>query len=62
MKSKKKFTIDIWDFIDIVKLNETLDDKLNLDNASAVEIDYEVKKINKAGELTLLASFVKEKF
>lgn len=62
MKTKKKFTINIWDFIDIDKLNETLDDNLNLDNAGAVEIDYEPKKINKAGDLILIASFIKEKF
>lgn len=61
-KQKAEFKINIWDYIDIDRLNEALDNDLNLTDSGAVEIDYKIMKINKVGDLTLVARFIKEDF
>lgn len=63
MKKTKIFTINIWNFIDIESLNEKLDATVDasdkLENVPT-EIDYEIKKINKDGEITLKATYLIE--
>lgn len=53
---KKKFDINIWDFIDVEDVNEELDELLKYKYVPS-DIGYKILKITKDGKLTLEADF-----
>lgn len=53
-----KFLIDIWDYIDIDALNETLDGWRENMKGLATDIDYECVEIDEDGRLILKATYV----
>ena len=56
---KKIIKINLWDLVDINVVNDTLD--ANMKDGFATDISYDIKKSSKNGDLTIEATFTKEK-
>ena len=61
-KRTKTFTVNLWDLIDIDKLNEALDCAWGQTNLSTMPVDiaYECRHVSRSGELTVEATFEAE--
>lgn len=57
---KKRFWINIWDFVDIDAVNNALDEAVE-NKFCPSDIKYECVEIKRDGRLQLVADFIKEK-
>lgn len=54
---KKKFTFNLWEVVDIERVNEELDTKVN---GIPSDIQYKCLKVAKDGDITIEADFICE--
>ncbi len=54
---KKELNIDIWDIIDIEKLNSFLDYKLSKDDVRPCDMEFDIQGVSKDGIITIIARY-----
>ena len=59
---KKKFYINIWDFLNLEDINNELDKVIEKDNYVASDINYKCLKISKDGVIYMEADYVPEEY